>query len=267
MDKKNNLIITGLPRSGTSFLCSRINEVPNTAIINEPAEVFRELKGGNKDGLARLFTQYRNDIGLGKPVYNKIKEGKFIEDTRLEDSRSLHTHIVDDDNFMLGIKNTLVFLAMLSMLVQYKPRMKIIASIRHPYDCIGSWKGVSFPHLQNGKPDFLTDYATGPFAVKLPKVLKEEEVDLRLAMLWQLLAQTIMSLKDKIHVVRYEDIVMKPDKAYKDICKYLQLEASAVKEIPVSKPVKRRGSLSEPQMDIIANICNKTAMQFGYRTK
>ena len=70
-----NLIITGLPRSGTSLLCARVNAFSNSAIINEPPELFEATKAADMAGLGRVYAQYREDIAQGKPVLNKIKDG------------------------------------------------------------------------------------------------------------------------------------------------------------------------------------------------
>lgn len=262
-----NLIITGLPRSGTSYLCARVNEFPNTVVVNEPAEIFPKVKGGDTDGLAQIFSQYRHDISEGNPIYNKIKDGKFIEDTRLVDSRSLHHHIVENEQFMLGIKNTLVFMSMLPEICRSKAFQKTIATIRHPYDCIASWHSVEFPHLKQARPDYLLAYAEEKFATRLAVLLSEEEPILRSAMLWGLLAQTLLAAKGKIHLMRYEDMVTKPEKTYQRMSGYLEVATGSIRPPQPSKPVRRRDAFNSAQKNTIASICNKYAVQFGYRMK
>lgn len=265
MNPKLNLVITGLPRSGTSLLCARINSFDNAAVINEPQEVFAELRGGSIDGLQRIFGKFRSDIEQGKPVYNKIKDGKFIEDTRLEDSRSLHLHEALDDNFLLGIKNTLVFLAMLPDITRSRVFPKVLASIRHPYDCIASWHSVSFPHLQQAKPDFMLNYATGIIARRLPEVLAEDEIYARSARLWVLLAQALLAAQGSIQVLRYEDMVTKPERAYQKIGEYLGFEIDREQRFSPSKPVRRGKDLTDEQKATIASACKKVAIRFGYK--
>ena len=265
MKKPLDLVITGLPRSGTSFLCSRINGYGNTAVINEPSEIFREAKNGEAEGVGRVFDSYRRDISAGKPVLNKIRDGRFIEDTRLEDSRSEHLHEVTDENFTLGIKNTLVFLAMLPELVKSKRFPRIIASIRHPMDCIASWHNVEFPHLKSAKPAFLVDYSSAPFQQKLTALLEEENLYRRSARLWLLLAQTLLAARGKIKILRYEDIVSKPQSAQDAICGYLDIPQLGVELPEASRPVKRREMLDSAQQKVIAEECNKLASQFGYK--
>jgi len=258
-------VITGLPRSGTSFLCAKVNEFKNAAVINEPPELFNELKGGSVEGLTKVFEQYRCAIGQGKPVYNKIKEGRFIEDTRLEDCRSLHIHQIDNEGFTLGIKNTLIFMAMLSDIADSRDYPKIIASIRHPYDCIGSWHSVAFPHLKQAKPNFLTSYSSGCFAKPLAELLCEEELIVRSARLWLLLAKTLLAAKGKIHVVRYEDMVTKPEVIYQGIGKYIDIKLNRTHDMKPSRPVRRRDGFSDVQRDTIGSICSKIAAVFGYK--
>lgn len=265
MKRPLDLVITGLPRSGTSFLCSRINSYRNTAIINEPSEVFQAMKADTVTGLQAVFSQYRADIGADKPVYNKIKDGKFIEDTRLEDSRALHQHIIDDEFFTLGIKNTLVFMSVLPDLARSKRFPKVIASIRHPYDCVASWHSVSFPHLRESKPAFLREYAAASFRKGLDELLVESDLVLRSAMLWQLLAQTLLAAKGRVFVLRYEDMVKDPVTAHTKIGDYLGLSEPHSEGLVASAPVRRREQLSDRQKQKISDVCAKLASQFGYR--
>lgn len=265
MKKKLDIIITGLPRSGTSFLCARVNEYPNMVVINEPAEVFKKVRQGGLQGLLEIYQYYRSEITDGKPVLNKIREGKFIEDTRLEDNRRPHVHAIEDAEFALGIKNTLVFTAMLPDIVREKRLPKVLASIRHPLDCIASWYNVDFPHLKNARPEFLLNYVSRPVGEKLKLVLQEEDLLVRSAMLWNFLAQLLLSARGKIHLVRYEDIVSKPGRALSDIESYVGYSSICKENIAPSKPVRRRNDLSELQCEIIAEVCDKLASQFSYR--
>ncbi len=262
--KKIDLIITGMPRSGTSFLCSRVNEMENAVVVNEPQEVFGELRREGIDGVSRLFASYRERITTGVAVPNKIKDGKFIEDTSYEDSRSMHVHKVDDHEFLLGIKNTLVFMSILNQLVRNKAVDYIMASVRHPLDCIASWHKVSFPHLNSAKPEFLSDFAVGKFSTRLNRLLSEDDLYVRSAMLWQLLAQTLLAEKSKIHLVRYEDIVRRPNDACKHISRYLGLNERA-QDRSASKPIRRRSLLPGDKQELIYAICKKEAVQLGYK--
>ena len=260
-----NLVITGLPRSGTSLLCARVNAFSNTAIINEPAELFQVAKGANVEGVTSTFAQYRHDITQGRAVLNKIKDGKFIEDTRIEDSRSPHVHPIDDPKFTLGIKNTLLFLAMLDDIARLQ-QIKVVASIRHPLDCIASWRSVSFPHLKNAKPDFLMDYATDAFKGDLQNVVAESDIDIRAAKLWCLLAKTIVRSKEKLLLLRYEDMVKRPEQTVGKLSNYLGVGIPQ-ETFEVSSPVRRRVDLSPQQLKKISEVCAKLASQFGYRMK
>jgi len=93
LKSKLNLVITGLPRSGTSLLCARVNDFKNAVVLNEPAEVFGALRGGSVEGLLSIFSQYRDDIEQGKPVANKIKNGNIISDSKQSSEINLKSTI------------------------------------------------------------------------------------------------------------------------------------------------------------------------------
>ena len=86
---RNDLIITGVPRSGTSMLCSLLNSAEDVAVINEPEEIFDILlrPSGFKrssalwcDDLKAYYAGLRRRLAAGEPVPNKV-----VADTRYED--------------------------------------------------------------------------------------------------------------------------------------------------------------------------------------
>ncbi len=79
-------IITGIPRSGTSYLCNLLHNVPNCIAINEPTSIFPPLINDLIPWqIATFYQELRRDILDGKPVENKIYNGQVIEDTAITD--------------------------------------------------------------------------------------------------------------------------------------------------------------------------------------
>ena len=52
-----NLIITGIPRSGTSLLCRLLDDRSNSVIINEPADIFEPLNNPDIPEWISIFYQ------------------------------------------------------------------------------------------------------------------------------------------------------------------------------------------------------------------
>ena len=77
----NNLVITGIPRSGTSYVCALLNAIENTVLVNEPLEALQLLHNSSCRTLADYYAATRDSILKGLPIQNKIVDGRFIEDT------------------------------------------------------------------------------------------------------------------------------------------------------------------------------------------
>src|SRR5438105_11980742 len=138
-----NLLVTGIPRSGTSYLCTLIHNVRDCVAINEPEEIFQSLgETGPPWGLATFHHRLRQDIAAGKPVENKLHEGRLIEDTAVVFKEELYVPPVSSAAFLLATKNTLAYLARLPYLRLAMPDAAIVACVRHPFDTIASWKGT-----------------------------------------------------------------------------------------------------------------------------
>ncbi|RKZ45568.1 MAG: hypothetical protein DRR16_24100, partial [Candidatus Parabeggiatoa sp. nov. 3] len=56
-------IITGIPRSGTSYLCRLLHSVPDCVVINEPTEIFAPLNNQLTFWqVATFYQELRRDI-------------------------------------------------------------------------------------------------------------------------------------------------------------------------------------------------------------
>jgi hypothetical protein len=76
------LVITGISRSGTSYLCSLLHRFDNCVAVNEPLEAMRLLRHeGNAAGLATFYRELRDEVVAGRPIVNKLLDGEVVEDT------------------------------------------------------------------------------------------------------------------------------------------------------------------------------------------
>jgi hypothetical protein len=156
----NNLVITGIPRSGTSYVCALLNGIENTVLVNEPVEALQLLRNDASHTLTEYYVHTRDNILKGVPIQNRIVDGKFIEDTNEKDVRNYYVPEVEDASFVFGSKNTFIYLVCQEKIRQQLPGACILACVRHPYDVIASWKRVEFPHLKNANPMFFVDYVS-----------------------------------------------------------------------------------------------------------
>ena len=272
-DDARELIITGIPRSGTSYLCSLLHQMENCVVINEPAEIFAPLIHQRIPwGVATYYRDLRRDILDGKPIKNKVTGQHLIEDTAIKDEIREYSPRVSASNFVLGTKNTLAYLARQDALRRAMPEARLVVCVRNPFDTIASWKG-SFPHLREA------DIASFPVGHPNDPMLSEhqrktalyisglKDIAERRAVLWRYLAETILDNLKTIHLVYYEDLVANPSAVMKSILQGMASTAALLKKPVNGKRGQRRsgkrGLLDSWDEQVIRAICMQSAAELG----
>jgi Sulfotransferase family len=260
----NNLIITGIPRSGTSYLCSILNKTKNTVVINEPEEIFQILRNGSEAPLSRYYEYIRERVNNGLPIANKLVNGKFIEDTNITDARSTYTPHVATSDFVLGTKNTLIYLNTLRRVIKSLPEAVIIACVRHPYDTIASWSKVSFPHIRNAAPQFLLNYTTGEEKESINRIMQTTDLAVRYATWWSHLAGIINKNRDRLIPVNYESMVSSPESTLNLIYEAIPFQAELQQPLEASSPRHHENALDSNTISAINEHCKDAAALLGY---
>jgi hypothetical protein len=260
----DNLLITGIPRSGTSYVCALLNNIENTVIVNEPEEIFQILRNGSSLDLKTYYDHTRHCINNRVPILNKIRNGKYIEDTNKGDVRSYYLPEVSEASFVLGTKNTLIYLASLGKLWEQLPGARIVACIRHPYDSISSWKKVVFPHIRNASPVFLGDYSDSPGSEEIVRICQVPELETRYALLWNFLALRIIEYLDDLILFRYEDFVVAPMRYLTDLYRLMGKDMRLKSAIVPSQARIHRDVLCASEQERIREHCGVSAGQLGY---
>ena len=266
------LIITGMPRSGTSYLCKLAHSAENCVVINEPGEIFAPLSQQAAPwGVATFYRELRRDILVGKPVSNKLDRGEFIEDTALVDVLESYTPPVSRDDFLLGTKNTLAYLARLPQLRRVMPQASIVACVRHPLDTIASWK-TSFPHLAGANLEIQQvghsrdELLTGSQRRRLEEIAATPHLALRRALMWRHLAELILENRHHLLVLRYESLVTQPLASLRQVFDSLPLSQKLKLPLNISPSAPRHklDVLDEDDLACIRGICGQTAAELGY---
>ncbi len=264
-NENKNIIITGIPRSGTSYLCKLLNSVENSVVINEPEEVM-DLERTSLWRLRAYYKKIRFEISKGKKIWNKIQNGKIIEDTAKVDDRKLCKHDVLNKKFLLSVKNPLVFLSLLPYFNKIMPKSRIVVCIRNPIDTIASWK-KSFPHLsdvifeQFPKIFFNKAIITKQQRKALSKISATEDFEIKRALLWNYLVKIIEENMESVSIIRYEDFIIDPNVELKKVLKdYSELNF----DFPKSEIRTKRNTMNEDEISKVKNICRDSALKFGY---
>jgi hypothetical protein len=271
-DNRVEAIITGIPRSGTSYLCRLLHTLSNCVVINEPAQIFPPLTNDLIPWqIATFYQDLRRDILDGQPVENKVQEGQVIEDTAVIDARVPYQPAVSRPDFLLCTKNTLTYMARLPQLKQVLPDAPIIACVRHPIDTIASWK-TSFPHLkQAAVTEFPVGHVNDPFLaqwqrLRLAEIAATPNEPLKRALLWRYLADILLMNAHQLILVHYEILVTQPVSVLKRILQQIPNVPPLYKtnKITASMVRQKREVLDEADLQAIDDICGESAVVLGY---
>jgi hypothetical protein len=263
-----NLLITGIPRSGTSYLCNLLHHYSNCVVVNEPAELLQILATEVVPwSIPRLYRRLRSDICAGRPISNKLVQGKVTEDTFVNDHVCAYTPAVDDENFVLGTKNTIAYITRLECLRRVMPDARIVACIRNPFDTIASWK-TSFPHLRSAEISGLPvgkenePWLTGRQRENLLRIIHTGELAQRRALRWRYLAERLLEQGNGVTLVRYEHMVTEPERVVAAILDGM-LKGRPRQPLRTSMIRSASHTLDDADRQAIRAICSQTAAALG----
>jgi hypothetical protein len=269
-----DVVITGLPRSGTSYFCAALHNVRDCVAINEPEEIFAHLSDtGPPWGMPRYYAELRSDIMAGRPIVNKIRDGRFIEDTAEGIHEERYVPAVSGPGFLLATKNTLAYLARLPLLEQSMPGVTCVACIRNPVDTVASWKGT-FDHLsaataRNFRAGFVGDQLLSAVARdRLAEIDAAPRIERRRALLWRHLALLIEEAGVFVKaVIRYERVVTDPERTLRGLLASIPAAPPLVPVQPFAPSevrTRRVSSLTADDLAAIRDVCAEVAARFGY---
>jgi len=267
-----NIFVTGIPRSGTSYLCTQLHNLKDCVAINEPEEIFNILPDpNNMHGMRAYYDALRSRIAAGEPIANKINNGKLIEDTAVVFAEELYRPSVSTAHFVLATKNTLGYLARLPYLLEVMPDALFIACVRNPLDTLASWKST-FSHLSGATVrDLRLGHVEDPHLdaaarARLREIDREGRLEVRRALFWSHLAMIILAHRDRLFVLRYEDLVADPQGRLQAAYAAMQDAPPFVPETPFvpSSVRSKRLALNEQDHAAILEHCGEVAKQFGY---
>jgi hypothetical protein len=262
-------VITGIPRSGTSYLCRLLNNLPEHVAINEPADIFSPLtQKAPGQRIACYYRDLRRRILDGEPIENKTDGGQIISDTAKLDVRTSAPIPVQTEDFMIWTKNTLAYLNRLPQLLNAMPEATFVACVRHPVDTISSW-ARTFPHLRDADVErFPVGYPSDPLLSPLQReqlavIAACADLQRRRAMLWNYLASIILQHSERLIIVRLEDLAENPVTRLNNL-----VTGRSKPELAVSYTT-RRPSYNTPAetLEQVASECDANASRFGYLMK
>ena len=210
-----SIILTGVPRSGSSLACSLLNNFNNTIALLEPMPVFDSIpEHGNiaacKDVMDFMF-ECRREILYEAKMQTSHSDGKATSNTFIDNTFSsglrksiiINSKIpVDTDiqpGFSLAIKHTAFFRAILADLKNF---FECYATIRNPLSILASWNTIDAPINRGHIP------AGERYDSELAQILSQtEEVLERQMIILEWFFTGFKSLLDDDHIIKYEDMI------------------------------------------------------------
>lgn len=216
---ENNLIVTGIPRSGTTLTTSLLDSLSNSVCLSEPAWQASLFKRTNDESelVKRMENDFikvrkkilnnepvldrRNDEGI--PLTNYIKYAKDGKTTKNKQARA-YNFKVKDKNFLLGMKHNAHYTSILPQLAECS-FFSILTVVRHPVPTILSWQKVNFPISRGRLPgaERFWPEIKGISCSKDPLIVKQTKI-------YDLFIERYLALKDKVYLLKYEVLVRTP---------------------------------------------------------
>jgi hypothetical protein len=268
-DALPELIITGIPRSGTSYLCNLLHRYENCVVLNEPDFISRPLrKEPIPYSVATFYRDMRRDILEGKPILNKLRTGKVTDETVGANELTEYTPQVAGADFILGVKSPLAFLNRLDALRVAMPRARVVACVRNPYDTIASWK-TTFAHLQTAEVGSMRHgglkdpFLGGRRRAALQDVASIKRPAWRRAAWWRYLAELIVEAGDGIICIPYPVIATRPAAIVRQVLDGYNTGDLREPIRPSTVRAEKRSVLDDEDLQAIRALCGDLAVTLG----
>lgn len=158
-----NVILTGIPRSGTTLACYLLNQLADVVALVEPIDVMSlgHDPVGARERVESFFDGARRSLLRRRAARSKHVEGRVPDDTAqavpgaqgLRTDRTSAGEVLFDkplsEAFVLVVKHPGAFTALLPVLA---PRFPCYAVVRNPLATLVSWASVDFPIREGRVP-------------------------------------------------------------------------------------------------------------------
>ena len=162
-----DVVLTGLPRSGSTLTCNLLNRCPDTVALHEPipmGELAREFRVAALVGQVGMFIEdTRRSLLTERRAWSKTVGGQVPDNTfgearggqdHLRRSLASHGEVSFEGkdlsaDFVLAIKHNAGFTAMLELL---RERFPCYGIVRHPLAVLSSWNSVNLAVQQGHVP-------------------------------------------------------------------------------------------------------------------
>lgn len=218
----NNVVLTGLPRGGTTLTCHLLNQLPDTVALHEPIPPAR-FDGLDKDEILESAEAFyarmrgmirRRGVAISKRIRERITDPGYSPDPEAEARRRatagkrkvkrkekkvrVDKELTPDS--LLAIKSPAMFAALLPVLAV---RFPAYAVVRNPLPVLASWNSYDGAATRQGHSPAAERYDED---LRLALATVEDRVERQLRLLSWYFARFDEVLPASC-VLRYEEIV------------------------------------------------------------
>ena len=247
-----NIILTGIPRSGTTLSCYLLNQLANVLALMEPIDIGKLVRQSNMrsrmDFIDQFFSSIREDVLKKGYVLTQVVKGNgtnfYSQDIVRKRQAALADHCIVQSgseyqqNFTLMVKHPNAFTALLPELSSV---YQCFATIRNPLSIVASWESLDVPVSRGHAP------MAEAFDSKLAQLLQQtsDNLDRQLILLDWYFSQFDKYLPRE-HIIYYENVVSSAGQALQCI-------------------VRSAGQLKEPLTNMNTNsLYNVAFMEKAY---
>jgi hypothetical protein len=253
-----NIVLTGIERSGSSYLVDILNNFSNVVFLNEPP---LDYLPHSPYRLGDYIADHRKRILNGGEVQNVFIKGtnNLIHDTLraphgTKESR-LYKPEYDNQNFVFGFK---ALTPMLRLIYKVKAQsgVRFFALVRNPIDTIVSQMetgGAVLPCLPDMSEKMKQIYEY---------IVCTKDMFIKSCLVWRFNTSIILDNADIFTVVRYNSICVNPN-LVANVLLYNMGVGKKLRTLVPSEPVKHRDKVSLKAISAVGKICRTNAKKLG----
>jgi len=216
MQRHTDLIVTGIPRSGTTLTTALIDSLDDSLGLSEPQWHLRFIRESSdaRDYVQRICHDFRI-------VREDILAGRSVPDKRSVDGSSITNYFVRhpdgaitnqyeiypvtrhglSPHFLLAMKHTAAYTSILPQLIEHTD-IPVLAVIRHPIPTILSWRSLHIPISHGRLP------AAARFWPETKQLRKSYTDLLRIQVeLYGLFCSRFEECSSRIILLKYEELI------------------------------------------------------------
>lgn len=214
----SNIILTGLPRSGTTLTCKLLNQIPNVVALHEPMNVWEFCAMNDRseivESIRDFFSKTRESISASGTALSMQSDGlipdnPFSGELDPETGRRMMVQErqpkkvkftnINNSGFSLILKHPAAFTALIENLVEVFP---VYAVIRNPVSVLMSWNTLDVPISRGHAP--MAECLDSNLKLMLNNI--EDNLDRQISLLSWFFDKYYKYLPSG-NIVRYEDII------------------------------------------------------------